>query len=149
MSLYPEKPPLATEIECQINNRIMGACNHPDCSIEEERSYGHTYEVAICSECGARKHLSGSSYGVHPDPLMELKSLIPRHCQDMVMIRRVLRHMEDHGWRWSTERRDGEFLYSISNGVRKFDGVPSRVELEAICSAIATVAAALPSRSGA
>lgn len=141
--LYEERGIMASEDEFLINERIMGACNHPDYSLDEERSYGHTYQLAICSKCGTRAHLSSSSFDKQ-NPLSELKRLVPRHCQDMIMARRVLRHIEDQGWRWSLQRRDGSFLYSFSNGAKRIEGHASRIELEAISTALVSLAKSLP-----
>ena len=142
-----ERGMMATEDEFLINERLMGACNHPDYFLEEKRSYGYTFEIAVCSHCGASAHLSSSSFD-QPEPLKELKLLVPRHCQDMIMVRRVLRHLESENWRWSLQGRDGSFQYSLSKGSLRVEGNSSRVELDAICSALVLLAKSLPSRLG-
>jgi len=138
-----ERRAVANNDELFINERIMGGCNHPDYSLEEERSWGHTYQYAVCTSCDARAHLYNSAFH-ESDPLLELKLLVPRHCQDMISIRRVLRHIENHGWRWSLQQRNSAFRYYVVKGVQQIEGQERDLELDAACSAIVLLAKALP-----
>ena len=131
---------MASPSECLVNQAIMGGCNHPDCSIEEERYAGRSWEVAVCVNCGLREPIYGSLVGEKPDPLQVLKAKIPNHFADMTMLRRVLRELELQGWRWSVNKRDGVYHYSISKGQIQVDGAPSTIETEAVSDAITRLA---------
>lgn len=136
---------MASPDECLVNERVMGECNHPDCCVEEERSYGYTYEIAVCSRCGLRASVKRPLFEELPnDPLAALKDTIQPHFLDMVMVRRVLRSIEAGGGTWSRARRDGLFQYSIRKGVTQVSGVESRIEKDAITDAIVKFAKLLP-----
>jgi len=136
---------MATEEELLINERLFGACNHPDYTLESERSWGRTYQHAVCVSCNARADLYGEFSGT-TDPLMELKLLIPRHCRDMIAINKVLRHLEGDGWRWTVQRRDGAHQFSIAKGQMHIQGIAAADETSAARSALVRVATSLGKR---
>jgi hypothetical protein len=130
---------IATDDELLIHAQLMGGCNHPDFVFEAEKVWGHRFEHAACTHCNAKAHLYGGSAGTS-DPLRELKRLIPRHCQDMIAINKVLRHLERHGWRWTVQRRDGSHQFAIEKGAIRVEGRPHSDETAAAAAALTRLA---------
>jgi len=130
---------MATDDELLIHVRLMGGCDHPDFTFKTEKDWGHQFEYAACTRCNAKAHLFRGLGGT-PDPLRELKRLIPRHCQDMIAVNKVLRHLESQGWHWSVQRRNGSHQFVLENGWVRVEGAAHADEAAAAASTLIRLA---------
>ncbi|MGF6495455.1 putative RNA binding protein YcfA (HicA-like mRNA interferase family) [Luteibacter sp. 621] len=130
---------VATMTELLINERIMGGCNHPDFIIEADMQGGHRFEYAACTHCDTKAHLYRDVVNIS-DPALELRKLIPRHCLDMIAINKVLRHLEQNGWRWTVQRRNGSHQFTLENITERIEGPSHKDEAKAAEGALALLA---------
>ncbi len=135
---------MSSEIEILIHQHLMGGCIHLDFKIIEERSFGHMSKKVVCVDCGISVffpfRMSSETAPTSGELLACLKDLIPPHCLDIITTRRVLRHLETQGWRWSRLGRDGKFQFTLERGNHRVVGEPSQLEHVAIASVIAQLA---------
>lgn len=126
----------ATPRERLINERVMGRCNHPDFVIELRAYESLRWEAAVCTVCGSSGVCERSRDDDPENPLSWLEWEIERHCADMVMVQRVVRRLERHGW-IMTWRRDGAvWEHELRLGNRSARGNRVEDKVESIASAI-------------
>lgn len=130
---------LPTEEELIINERIMGGCNHPDHTTETIREHGYEYSYLICTVCGERFSEFGG-YLKEEKPKDYLKKYVPLYCEDIVLARKVVRHLESHGWKSFLKIENGKYRYSFNKDTLTVSSEPKNSELESICSAAVSLA---------
>lgn len=129
---------LPTDTELLINERIMGGCNHPDHTTETKREDGHDYRYLICTKCGQR--FWDDEYLVPweketKNPKDYLRKFVPLYCEDVVMARAIVRHLEAKDWKPFMRTENGKYRYSFSKGTVTIEGGLENSEHAAICSA--------------
>lgn len=76
-----------------------------------------------------------------------LAGSIPKHCADLMMVRRVLRHLESRVWRWESTQRDGIFQYRVFKATISAREKSLRDEHLAVASALDALTRVLEQRN--
>lgn len=127
-----------TDEELDINEKLLKQCNHSSHTTETGREDGYDYYYLICTKCGERfddddHPYLDKNYSKKPDDYC--KKFIPLHCHDVVMARKLLRQLEELGWKLSFTNRNNAYICNITKGIRKFTSDETPTEQAAICNA--------------
>lgn len=136
---------LPTDVELLINEIVMGRCNHPDHTTETKREHGFESEYLICTKCGERLWDDDFEYKWEKKnrPRDYLKKFVPRHCEDVIASRAVVRHLESRGWTQMLRVVNGEYQCTFRNRDAVTEGSFEASEESAICSAAEKLAKTL------
>lgn len=130
--------------ETLIHERVMGRCIHRDHRVEFERDRDGEACVAVCANCEVRTEIDfkprGSRYFPRSWPPSEqpadfMKHLVPHYAADVVIARKIVRHLESKGWRGTLREERARYRYTITKGDAKFASAFESTEAGAICGA--------------
>lgn len=134
---------MPTEDDLLINSIIFNQCNHPDHTTETTAEHGYENIELICTVCGVKKwdyeykELLNEGVSIPPD---YMKKFVPPHGVDIVTTRKIVRHLEESGWKSSISARNGKYKVNFSKGEESMSGEPVPTEHEAIRSAAVLLA---------
>lgn len=127
-----------TIYELEINEKLLGQCNHLHHTTETSREYGYESHDLICTNCGEKFHDYSSNFVFRNEverPEDYCKKFIPKHCSDVVMARKLLRQLEKRGWNYFFTNKNNLYVCNLIKGKNKFTSKEASTEQEAICNA--------------
>jgi hypothetical protein len=132
-----EKRRLPTVAELFINETALGQCNHPEHTTETVREGRDALEYLLCTKCGQRFDDDDYEYRWEGKkrPPDYLERFVPRHCEDIIMARALIRRLEGQGWMQTFRAVNGKYQCSFRKGDVILAGSFEPSEEQAICTA--------------